>query len=203
MRSMTLLIVCVLVQGCSLFQAPPEVQVLTPVAGSEIKHYQRKMGGVAISATDGWEKSESTRVRDNHWRRLASFDKEHRDAFKYVYVKAQTIVLLDKLSKISSKSAEVKFEIEKLNIHIDRAIQILELFNEWMKTGFTKGDAEAVKKFFEEKSEEWLKLERDKALVELDKKVAELNAQIEASEEEAKAAEAAPPAGVPSTPEPR
>lgn len=186
--------------GCALFQAPKEVQILTPVAGSEIKHYEKKMGGVAIDTTTAYETSETRRLKDIHNRAMVDFYKAFPAKFTPLYVRAQYAIHMGKLAKVHGSTEDVKRRIAEINIHIDRAVQILELVSEWMKTGFDKDDAQAVVRFFEENSEKWLKLERDKALVQLDEEVRKLTSELEAKAEEEKAAEEPPAAEAPVVP---
>jgi len=183
-RKLLIITLSLLVIGCGLFQAPTEIQVLKPIAGKEIKHYQRKMGVVASKTTSAYQKSETTRIKDNHWRELKEFQRLHPEQFTPVYVKAQTIVLLDKLSKVNKSADAVKLKVSEVNIHIDRAVQILELFGDWMSTGFDKGDADAVKRFFEESSEKWLEIEKERLLQELENEVSRLEDQLEEAEAE-------------------
>ena len=171
-------------QGCALFQAPPEVQVLRPAAGREINHYQRKMGAVAVSTTKAYEKSETTRLKDDHWAEIKRFHAAHPEQFTPAYVKAQTIILMGKLARVEESADGVKNKIREIDIHLQRAVQILDLFGEWMETGWSKGDVEAVKSFFEEASEKWLKLEKDKALLELESEVKKLEDLLRSRNEE-------------------
>lgn len=183
-KVMLVLFVILLSPGCSLFQAPPEVQVLKPAATREINHYQRKVTGVAQSAVAAWRKSETKRILDDHYRELADFAAQHPDKFSPLYVKAQTAILLDKLATVRASARGVEDALARAEIHLARAVQILDLFQEWMTTGLTRGDAEEVKQFFEDSSEKWLQIERDKLLVEMEAKVKSLEGALEEAHSE-------------------
>ena len=181
MRNVALVFALLLCQGCALFQAPPEVKYLKPVATRELSQYQRKVTWVAMEAVSKWKKSETKRVMDDHWNEMATFQKANPTKFSPLYVKAQTIIVQDKLRQIREAPGGVTGALSKSEVHLNRSLQILELFNEWMNTGLTKGDAEAAKAFFKDTSEKWLSMEKDKLLLEMESKMKKLD---EASKED-------------------
>ena len=182
MRNSVALTFAVLVcQGCALFQAPPEVKYLKPVAARELSQYQQRVTWVALEAVKKWQLSETRRVMDDHWIELDHFSKANPGKFSPLYVKAQTIIVQDKLRKIREAAGGVTGALSRAEIHLNRSLQILELFNDWMNTGLTRGDAEEVKRFFKETSEKWLAVEKDKLLLDMKKKMEALE---KAAEEE-------------------
>lgn len=179
MPKVMLALTVLLMPACSLFQAAPEIQILKPAATRELRHWERKTTGVARSAVAAWRKSETKRIMTDHHRELADFAAANPGKFTPLYVKAQTAILLDKLGQVRASARGVEDALTRGQIHMDRAIQILDLFQEWMSTGLTRGDAAEVKAFFEEASEKWLQIEKDKLLIEMEKKVAGLESALE------------------------
>jgi len=165
--------------GCGIFQAPPEIQVLRPVASSEMRQFQRKMVGIARSTTRAWARSETARVKSDHWSALSAFAAASPKKFTPLYVRAQTAILMDKLRKIDQSARGVDEALMRADVHLDRALKILEMFDDWMSTGLTKGDAESIKKFFEESSQKWIKAEKDKLIKDLELKVIKLERTTE------------------------
>jgi len=174
-----ILISSVSLTGCGIFQAPPEIQVLRPVASSEMRQFQRKMVGIARSTTRAWAKSESARIKADHWWALARFAAASPKKFTPLYVRAQTAILITKLYEIDQSARDVDEALMRADVHLDRALKILEMFDDWMSTGLTKSDAESIKRFFEESSQKWIKAEKNKLIKDLEAKVSRLERTTE------------------------
>lgn len=179
MRYALILATLLVCQGCAMFQAPPEIRILRPAATREIHHFQRKMTGIATSAVTAWKKSETTRVKNNYYDELAHFYGQTPTKFTPLYVKGQTAILMNKLGKIEKSAQGVEVALARAQVHLDRALEVLDLFDEWMSTGFSKGDAEKVKAWFEDQSEKLMNAQKDKVIGDLEAKIKALERAAE------------------------